>query len=215
MPPVYHSLVADAECQVRQLALDMNSTEKHASAIRYSMYRRSMEQIAGLTMTLAVAVGATACTAHEESPAPSPSATSSANPDMSQLVSGCKIFRVYSQNRFPPLGTAVRTRPDVLASKSAKFIFAPDEVIPTDGWERTGEVAYPTNSKPIRNDIWYHVAPEGTSRSRNDSKINKAWVSFAGVRGEPTAPDPTGGHSPNLGKLAPLPSKCEIKPPID
>lgn len=132
---------------------------------------------------------------------------------MSKLVAGCKIFRLYAQNRFEPYGAAVRTVPSVMAPKSKTVSFAPNEVIPIDGWEHTGEVAYPDEpSKVLRSDVWYHVAPIGTSRNHD---INKAWVNFAAVRSEPTAHDKTGGYSLHLGKIAPTPAACEITPAVD
>lgn len=121
------------------------------------------------------------------------------SPGLEQFVTGCDPFTVYSQNRFEPYGTAVRTELSVKAPKSEEIAFAPNEVITVDGWTRTGEVAYPTNPEPIRTDIWFHL------------KNADGYVSFAGVRGAPTANDETGGFSPDLGTLAELPPECEYQ----
>jgi hypothetical protein len=59
---------------------------------------------------------------------------------------GCETFRVYSQNRFEPYGTAIREEPDVLSDKLGSF--APNEVIAVDGWYDSGEAIYPTNPEP-------------------------------------------------------------------
>ena len=158
---------------------------------------------AGLTAALMMGASACAGTGHESDP----------DNGMSKLVAGCKIFTLYAQNRFQPYGVAVRTVPDIRAAKSETFHFAPNEAIPIDGWEHTGTVAYPAErSARLRSDVWYHVAPLGTSGKQD---VNPAWVSFAGVRATPTVHDQTGGFSNNLGRLAPTPASCEIKPPID
>lgn len=109
----------------------------------------------------------------------------------------CPKFGVYAQNRWSPLGAAERSQPDVLSQKIGGF--AGNEVIAVDGWLHTGKDVYPTNTPPWNSDIWFHVAnsPQG-------------WVSFAGVRGEPVAPDPTGRA--DGGMPAPTPNACEIKP---
>jgi hypothetical protein len=125
-------------------------------------------------------------------------------------VPGCTIFTVYAQNRFAPLGAAVRVSPDLRAAKSDRLSFAPNEAIPVDGWEHTGTPTYPDNTPPLNNDVWYHVAPLGESTAENDADFLHAWVSFPAVRGGATSPDPTGGHSTKLGKLAPMPADCEM-----
>ena len=108
---------------------------------------------------------------------------------------GCEKFRVYAQNRWEPLGTAVREEPDVLSSKIEPS-FAPNEVIAVDGWIETGEAVYPTNTPPWNSDIWFHLAN------------SEGWVSFAGVRGTPTSPDP-GGMSGEGGEPAPTTPECK------
>jgi hypothetical protein len=107
----------------------------------------------------------------------------------------CEPFRVYAQNRWEPLGTAVREEPDVL-SKKIDPGFAPNEVIAVDGWIETGEPVYPTNTPPWDSDIWFHLANR------------EGWVSFAGVRGTTTSPDP-GGMSGEGGQPAPTTPECE------
>ena len=107
---------------------------------------------------------------------------------------GCEKFAVYAQNRWAPYGTAVRTQPDVLAPKEDKS-FAPNEVIAVDGWVHTSQPAYPTNTPPWNSDVWFHVANFD------------GWVSFAGVRAEPTAQDPTGRA--DGGPAAPTTQDCE------
>lgn len=161
--------------------------------------------IVGSAVAVVLFASAGCASSHEPAPV-------KADPSKSKLAAGCKIFRVYAQNRFEPSGTAVRTKPTVLAPMSGSF--SPNAVIPVDGWEHTGTVAYPTNSKPIRNDIWYHVAHIGESKARADNP-DDAWVSFAGVRGVPTSQDVSGGYSAKLGKLAESPPECEIRPAID
>ncbi len=108
---------------------------------------------------------------------------------------GCERFGVYAQNRWAPLGTAVREEPDVLAEKLEPG-FAPNEVIAVEGWIETGEPVYPTNTPPWNSDVWFHLANRD------------GWVSFAGVRGEPTAPDMT-GLSEDGGQPAPTTAECK------
>ena len=127
--------------------------------------------------------------------APTPSVTATTV----ELVPGCVPYAVYSQNRFQPFGTAVRTQPSVLAPKAVDIHFSVNEVIPVDAWSHTGVISYPTNSPELRDDVWLHVAR------------TNGWVSFDGVRGAPTSPDPT-GSSPDLGTLAELRPGCQYSP---
>lgn len=99
--------------------------------------------------------------------------------DGESFTGGCDVFRVYAQNRYAPLGAAVRAEPDVLSEKLEPS-FAGNEVIAVDGWVETGEPAYPTNPAPWNSDVWFHLANR------------RGWVNFAAVRAEPTTPDPTG-----------------------
>lgn len=107
----------------------------------------------------------------------------------------CEKSRVYAQNRWEPLGTAIRQEPDVLSEKIGGF--APNEVIAVNGWYDSGEPTYPTNSEPWNSSEWFRLANQD------------GWVSFAGVRGETTSPDPT-GHADG-GKPAVLQPICEIE----
>ena len=109
------------------------------------------------------------------------------------FVGGCEPFRVYAQNRYPPLGTRKRRAPDPLATAVGSF--AGNEIIAVDGWVRAA-VAYPSNSPPWNSDAWYHLAD------------GSGWVAFAAVRALPTVPDPTSGFSEG-GPEAPLPDDCE------
>lgn len=155
------------------------------NTLRYIEKHRLQAVSLGLISALAI----NGCSASEE--------TEVKDNTSKQFVEGCETYAVYSQNRFQPYGTAVRAEPSTLAPKT-DTIFAVNEVIPVDGWVRTGEVAYPTNPEPIANDIWFHLAHTG------------GWVSYAGVRGAPTVNDPT-GVSPELGPLAELKPECEVQ----
>ncbi len=109
----------------------------------------------------------------------------------------CETFRVYAQNRWSPLGSAVKVQPDIL-SKKLDPGFAGNEVIAVDGWKRTGVPAYPTNPEPWNSDIWFHLA------------TRDGWVNYAAVRGAPTSPDLT-GFDPDGGEPATTPVECEIR----
>jgi hypothetical protein len=113
---------------------------------------------------------------------------------------GCGTFGVYAQNRWKPFSAAIRTEPDVLAPK-VEQVFAPNEVIAVDGWIDTKKPVYPRNTPPWNSSKWFHVV--------NLEKGEDGWVSFAGVRGEPTTPDPTNGQSRDGGKPAPTTPECE------
>jgi len=108
------------------------------------------------------------------------------------FVGGCKPFSVHAQNRYTPAGTVVRAAP----SRSAAEVggYAPNELVPINGWVRT-QAAYPSNSPPFDSDAWVHVAD------------NSGWVSFAGVRADPTVLDPT-GFDPDGGRPVPLDPTC-------
>lgn len=113
--------------------------------------------------------------------------------DVVGMAGGCEPFRVYAQNRWDPVGTAVRVQPNV-ESRQVEGV-APNKVIMVDGWVHS-RPAYPTNTAPWNNDIWYHLADDS------------GWVSFAGVRYEPTSYDAT-GLSENGGTPALLATECE------
>ncbi|HEY1645360.1 MAG TPA: hypothetical protein VGF75_03150, partial [Candidatus Saccharimonadales bacterium] len=88
---------------------------------------------------------ATAC----GSPSPSPSKEG--------FEGGCKPYAVYAQNRWDPLGTAVRPIPNVLAPET-RPAYAGDDVIAVDGWFHYGNAVYPTNTPPWNSNIWFKLA---------------------------------------------------------
>lgn len=94
-----------------------------------------------------------------------------------RLQGGCAPFIVYAQNRWLPYGAAIRTAPSVTSKQIASR--DPNQAIPVDGWVHSG-VAYPTNTPPWNNDVWFHLAD------------GAGWVAFAGVRAQPVPQDPTG-----------------------
>lgn len=114
-------------------------------------------------------------------------------PEPRDIKGGCEKYGVFAQNRWTPIGAAVRKQPDVLAAKLEPG-FAGNEVVAVDGWIH-GKPAYPKNSYPWNSDIWFHLANR------------KGWVTFAAVRGEPTEPDPT--LRADGGQPAPTPPECE------
>jgi hypothetical protein len=132
-----------------------------------------------------VAVQAACTLAPQRTPPP-------ANPGVIRFVGGCTPFHVYAQNRWLPYGTAVRTGPSpdnkVIGNRD------PNQLITVDGWVH-GVVPYPHNSPPWNNDKWFHLAD------------GAGWVSFAGVRAVPTAPDPT--LSADGGMPAPTRAACQ------
>ena len=98
-------------------------------------------------------------------------------PGVTRFVGSCEPFRVYAQNRWEPMGAALKASPDVASRHVGGLL--PNLVVFVDGWVHA-RVAYPTNSPPWDSDVWFHVAD------------GSGWVSFAAVRETPTAPDPTG-----------------------
>lgn len=151
--------------------------------------KRSAEEgignkIIALGTALVITVGAAACGSSKRSGAAA----------VNDFRGGCEPFRVYAQNRWAPLGTVLRQRPNVLAQKIGSF--AGNEVIAVNGWIHAGTPAYPTNQPPWNSDIWFHTAntPQG-------------WVDFAAVREYPIEPNPTG--LANGGTPAVTPPNCE------
>jgi hypothetical protein len=108
------------------------------------------------------------------------------------LVGGCARYDVYAQNRYQPLGTRKVAEPSPEGRKIGGF--APNELIPVDGWVRTA-APYLHNDPPINSNVWFHVADDS------------GWVAFAAVRAEPTVPaqDP---FDPDGGAPAPTPDEC-------
>jgi hypothetical protein len=108
------------------------------------------------------------------------------------MSGGCSAFQVFAQNRWAPLGAAIRAQPNVLSTQLGGY---PGNMsIAVNGWVYGG-VAYPTNTPPWNSNVWFHLAD------------GAGWVSFAGVRATPTSPDPTGRA--NGGDPAPTSSACE------
>lgn len=96
---------------------------------------------------------------------------------------GCDRFVVYAQNRFDPLGAAVREQPTPLA-KTLSPGFLGNEVIVVDGWIDSGAPAYPSNPAPWNSPVWLHVPDR------------QAYVSFPGVRSNITSPTDTNAGQP-------------------
>ncbi len=108
------------------------------------------------------------------------------------FVGGCEPFSVYAQNRYTPVGAAIRAHPLRTGAKVGGY--APNELIPVDGWVRT-RAAYPSNSPPFNSDVWFHLADD------------QGWVGFAGVRADPTTPAPD-NFDPDGGRPAPTEEAC-------
>jgi hypothetical protein len=108
------------------------------------------------------------------------------------LVGGCDPFSVHAQNRFDPFGAALRVAPYREAAQVGGY--DPNQLVPVDGWVRT-RAPYPTNPAPFNSDVWFHVADD------------KGWVSFAGVRADPTEPALT-GFEVDGSRPAPTPPEC-------
>lgn len=106
------------------------------------------------------------------------------------MTGGCTTFRIYAQNKFNPVGSAIRTAPTPTAPIMRTI--APNYQMFANGYVQ-GDVAYPLNRPPLNNNIWFHLSDGG-------------WVSFAGVRSLPTDLDPTGRGDD--GPLVPLLSQC-------
>lgn len=111
---------------------------------------------------------------------------------VSTLAGGCDPFTVHAQNRWRPYGAAVRAAPYAAAKKVGGY--ESNELISVDGWVRT-RAPYPTNNPPWNSDVWFHLSDD------------TGWVSFAGVRADPTPQDPT-GMDPDGGRPAPTPAEC-------
>jgi hypothetical protein len=113
--------------------------------------------------------------------------------EISGMSGGCPAFQVFAQNRWDPVGTAIRSGPNVQSHQVGSF--PANMSISVNGWVH-GRPAYPTNTAPWNNDIWFHLSD------------GAGWVSFPGVRATPVANDPT-GTSPDGGTPAPTASSCE------
>ena len=107
------------------------------------------------------------------------------------LVGGCEPFNLHAQNQFDPLGTKIWEAPSPTADSFHGF--APNELITVDGWVRT-RAPYPSNQPPWDSDVWFHLAN------------GAGWVTFAGVRADPT--DPSAGNFGDGSSPAPVDPDC-------
>ncbi|WP_300606068.1 hypothetical protein [Trebonia sp.] len=122
----------------------------------------------------------------------SPDGQTATTSDVVGMSGGCAPFQVFAQDRWNPVGTAIRDAPNVLSTLNGSF--PPNMSISVNGWVY-GRPAYPTNTPPWNSGVWFHLTDGAGS------------VSFAGVRATPTSFDPT-GHA-NGGTPAPTSLGCE------
>lgn len=123
---------------------------------------------------------------------PTQVANSGNSGDIAGMSGGCATYQVFAQNRWAPVGTAIREQPNVLSTQVGSY---PGNMsIAVNGWVY-GRAAYPTNTPPWNSNIWFHLAD------------GAGWVSFPGVRDTPTSIDPT-GHADG-GDPPPTPAACE------
>jgi TIR domain len=106
---------------------------------------------------------------------------------------GCAPFEALAQNRFSPYGAAIRARPDALSTKVGSY--SGNKVISVDGWVH-GTAEYVKNPPPWNSNVWFHLTD------------GSGWVSFPGVRADPTGPDPD-AVSPDRGTPVPTLHSCE------
>ena len=99
---------------------------------------------------------------------------------------------MFAQNRWDPMGAAVRAAPMPTADTVAGF--GSNELVPVDGWVRT-RAPYEHNRPPWDSDVWFHVAD------------GSGWVSYAAVRADATVPDPS-LQSREGGRPVPLDESC-------
>lgn len=109
------------------------------------------------------------------------------------MSGGCAPFAVYAQNRWRPIGTAIRAAPNAGSEQLGSF--PANMIMHVNGWVH-GRPPYPSNTYPWNSDIWFHLAD------------GAGWVSFAGVRALPTVFDPT-GLSKDGGPAAATAVSCE------
>lgn len=163
-------------------------TDRLAPPQRPSRLRR----VVAVSIAVCALAGACSDSKNGSKEATPPSTTTTIKKD------GCDPYVVYAQNRWTPVGAAVRSQPTPEAAKIGGF--APNEIISVNGWF-IGEVAYPTNRPPYNSDKWFRVSYKIDGQ--------EGWVSYAGVRGTPTEFDPSGqadGGQPGL-----TPPECEIE----
>lgn len=115
-----------------------------------------------------------------------------APPGVAGMEGGCEPFTVFAQNRWAPVGAAVRAQPWKSANKVGSY--AGNELVTLDGWVRTAP-AYPHNPPPFDSEVWFHVADDS------------GWVSFAGVRADSTPLDQT-GLDDRGGRPVPVTERC-------
>lgn len=113
-------------------------------------------------------------------------------PGVAELVGGCEPFVVVAQNRWEPIGVMARAQPLLSGKEVARYLG--NTHLTVDGWVRT-RAPYPENPSPWDSDVWFHLSD------------SSGWISFAGVRADPTPYDPT-GLDPNGGRPAPTPAEC-------
>ena len=70
------------------------------------------------------------------------------------MSGGCAPFQVFAQNRWKPYGAAIRAQPNVLSelvgTEPGNFSLS------VNGWVYS-RPAYPTNTPPWNNGVWYHL----------------------------------------------------------
>ena len=117
-------------------------------------------------------------------------------PDVPGIDGGCGDgYTIFAQNKWSPAGAAIRATPDVGAKKVGSL--GGNEPLVVDGWI-AGSVPYPNNPAPYDSNIWFHM--------RNGA----GFVSFAGVRAQPTVFDPT-SRDMSGQTTAPTPPACKAK----
>lgn len=109
------------------------------------------------------------------------------------MSGGCPAFQAYAQNRYPPYGAAIRIQPNAASTQVTSY--AGNKPISLNGWVY-GTAEFPTNPPPWNSNVWFHLAD------------GAGWVSLAGVRAYPVAPDPT-GENPDGGPAVATSKACE------
>jgi hypothetical protein len=114
-------------------------------------------------------------------------------PEIPSIEGGCGDgYTLFAQNKWAPAGASIRAGPDVGAKKLGSL--GGNEPLVVDGWV-TGSVPYPNNPAPYDSNIWFHM------------KNGAGYVSFGGVRAQPTVFDPTSRDT--AGQIpAPTPLAC-------
>lgn len=114
---------------------------------------------------------------------------------------GCEPFALYAQSEFEPRGARLWAAPSPTAESRGSV--PPNGLITVDGWVRARS-PYPSNTPPWDSDVWFHLADDS------------AWVTFAGVRSDPTAPN-ANGSAEEGSSVPPTDPECasalEVDPP--